>query len=58
MKIYDYKGGFVRSRILGLPIIKKDYVLTLLVAGLPIAQRKTYLTQITGGGQKLKWKWK
>ncbi|WP_243543139.1 FkbM family methyltransferase, partial [Helicobacter cinaedi] len=26
------------------------YVLTLLVAGLPIAQRKTYLTQITGGG--------
>ena len=50
MKIYDYKGGFVRSRILGLPIVKKGYVLTLLVAGLPIAQRKTYLTQTTGGG--------
>lgn len=50
MKIYDYKGGFVHSRILGLPIVKKGYVLTLLVAGLPVAQRKTYLTQTTGGG--------
>ena len=32
------------------PLSKKDYVLTLLVAGLPIAQRKTYLTQNNGGG--------
>lgn len=52
-RIYDYKGGFVRTRILGLPIVKKNYVLTLLVAGLPIAQRKTYLTQITGGGDNI-----
>lgn len=49
-RIYEYKGGFVRTRILGLPIVKKNYVLTLLVAGLPVAQRKTYLTQTTGGG--------
>lgn len=49
-KIYEYKGGFVCTRILGLPLIKTGYVLTLLFIGLPIAQRRTYLTQVSGGG--------
>ena len=49
-RIYEYKGGFVCTKILGLSLIKKDYVLTLLLMGLPIAQKRTYLTQVSGGG--------
>lgn len=50
-KIYDYKGGVVYKKILGFPVIKKGDTLTLLIAGLPIAQCKCYVTQLTGGGR-------
>lgn len=53
IKVYDYKNGVLYKRIFGLPIVKKDNTLTLLFARLPIAQRKTYLTQITGGGDSI-----
>lgn len=52
-KVYDYKGGMPHKKIFGLPIMKKDNTLTLLFMGLPIIQRKTYFTQVTGGGDNI-----
>ena len=53
-RFYDYKGATLHTRFLGLPILKKNNVLTLSLFGLPLAQRKMFLTttplENRGGG--------
>ena len=50
-RIWDYKNASLKRRILGLfPLVKKDNVLTLLVFGLPLIQRKRYVSVVANGG--------
>ncbi|WP_233712889.1 hypothetical protein [Helicobacter sp. 'CLO3_human'] len=49
----DYKGGVRTRGIFGIPLVKKDNVLTLLIAGIPVLQRKKYTILLRGGGGKM-----
>lgn len=53
-RVYDYTNATLRTKILGLPLLKKDNILTLTLFSFPLAQRKTffttYPTQNAGGG--------
>lgn len=54
-RFWDYQGAETRRKALGARLVRKDAVHTLLIFGLPIMQRKRYVTkniyQNGGGGE-------
>lgn len=47
---WEYRGASLKRKILGLPLVKSHNVLSLLVFGLPLIQRKRYTSLVANGG--------